>query len=65
MDARGLLARQRRGASERVVLVAFAASPLNSVAPNRKKTLTPRVNILLLDRRKATKGLALEMKTKC
>ena len=48
LDARGLLVRQRRGASERVVLVderrvffsplRDSASPLNSVAPNEKKT---------------------------
>ena len=44
LDARGLLVRKRRGASERVVLVglrlakAVAASPFNSVAPNEKET---------------------------
>ena len=34
LDARGLLSRQRRGAR-----LAFATSPLNSVAPNEKKNL--------------------------
>ena len=58
LDARGLLARQRRGASERVVLVgesfflaawrlAFAAPPLNSIAPNEKKTSGTQGNGLL------------------
>ena len=48
LDARGLLARQRREASERVFLAAsrlsFAASPLNVLSPpTRKKPLAPRV----------------------
>ena len=50
LDARGLLARQRRGASERVVSFSrrFAtrlrSSQLNSVAPKEKKPLAPRVS---------------------
>ena len=40
LDARGLLVRQRRGASERVALVSPLrdSAPLNFVAPNEKKT---------------------------
>ena len=50
LDARGLLARQRRGGSERVVSFSrrFAtrlrSSQLNSVAPKEKKPLAPRVS---------------------
>ena len=46
LDARGLLARQRRGASERVLLVGDWPSRLRRSilsSPTRKKPLAPRV----------------------
>ena len=46
LNARGLLARQLVGRREFLLAasrLAFAASPLNSVVPNEKKPLAPRV----------------------